>query len=140
MDQVVKRVSVIFYWESRFWTCKGRAGHITKHAICDYLEFMGLMIPGIKSGKGDYSDQDYENETSDKGRMAGDLSDIVIENNHHLRWEGIAIPFHSDLHHHLVQPFLGDRESEGYLVDRSRRIIHGRERSGGHLSEGDGGQ
>ncbi len=37
------------------------------------LEFMDLMIPGMKSGKGDYREQDYDRLSDGKGRLAGDL-------------------------------------------------------------------
>ena len=43
------------------------------------LEILNLMIPGIKSGKGSYSEIDFERGSADKGRMAGDLSDIDWE-------------------------------------------------------------
>ncbi len=43
------------------------------------LEFMNYMIPGIKSGKGNYKDEDYEKEFNQKGRLVGDFTDFDWE-------------------------------------------------------------
>ena len=43
------------------------------------MELLNLLIPGIKSGKGDYRDKDFEDEFLGKGRLVGDLSDVDWE-------------------------------------------------------------
>ncbi|WII07625.1 hypothetical protein PED39_00060 [Methanomassiliicoccales archaeon LGM-RCC1] len=45
---------------------------------CD-LDILDYLIPGIKSPKAKYSEQDYDDEYYGKGRRAGDLSKIDWE-------------------------------------------------------------